>query len=92
MCGCCVGNKSSCSGLAVELICRPHDCLQVYLRDEFSIQEKDFLSFDAIRQASQCMGRVIRGKSDYGMMVLADNRYGLVYLFRGVCMLMFCSC
>ncbi len=47
---------------------------QVYLRDEFGIQEKDFLSFDAIRQASQCMGRVVRGKSDYGMMVLADSR------------------
>lgn len=48
----------------------------VYLRDEFGIQEKDFLSFDAIRQASQCLGRVVRGKSDYGMMVLADSRYG----------------
>jgi DNA excision repair protein ERCC-2 len=46
----------------------------VYLRDEFAIQEKDFLSFDAIRQAAQCLGRVVRGKSDYGMMVLADSR------------------
>ena len=46
-----------------------------YLRDEFQIQEGDFLTFDAIRQASQCLGRVIRSKSDYGMMILADKRY-----------------
>ena len=33
-----------------------------YLRDTFQIKEGDFLSFDAIRQASQCLGRVIRSK------------------------------
>lgn len=26
-------------------------------------------------QASQCVGRVIRSKADYGMMVFADKRY-----------------
>mmetsp|Transcript_34561 Transcript_34561/g.97475 ORF Transcript_34561/g.97475 Transcript_34561/m.97475 type:complete len:753 (+) Transcript_34561:3-2261(+) len=46
-----------------------------YLRETFQIPEKDFLSFDAIRQAAQCVGRVIRSKSDYGMMVFADSRY-----------------
>jgi len=46
-----------------------------YLRETFEIPEKDFLSFDAIRQAAQCVGRVIRSKSDYGMMVFADCRY-----------------
>lgn len=29
----------------------------------------------AARQAAQCVGRVIRSKSDYGMMVFADKRY-----------------
>ncbi len=47
---------------------------QGYLRDQYKIPEKDFLTFDALRQSAQCMGRVIRGKNDYGMMVLADNR------------------
>ncbi|CAI5461324.1 unnamed protein product [Closterium sp. Yama58-4] len=46
-----------------------------YLRETFQIQENDFLSFDAIRQAAQCVGRVIRSKSDYGIMIFADKRY-----------------
>ncbi|KAL1504663.1 hypothetical protein AB1Y20_008443 [Prymnesium parvum] len=46
-----------------------------YLRDTCSINEADFLTFDAIRQAGQCAGRVIRGKSDYGLVVFADKRY-----------------
>lgn len=33
------------------------------------------MAFDAIRQAAQCVGRVIRSKADYGMMVFADRRY-----------------
>ena len=33
------------------------------------------LNFDALRQAAQCVGRVIRSKTDYGLMVLADSRY-----------------
>lgn len=36
---------------------------------------EDFLNFDALRQASQCVGRVIRSKTDYGLMVFADSRY-----------------
>lgn len=46
-----------------------------YLRETFQIKESDFLSFDAVRQAAQCVGRVIRSKSDYGMMIFADKRY-----------------
>ncbi|CAI5536097.1 unnamed protein product [Closterium sp. Naga37s-1] len=46
-----------------------------YLRETFQIQENDFLTFDAIRQAAQCVGRVIRSKSDYGIMIFADKRY-----------------
>ena len=33
------------------------------------------MTFDAIRQCAQCIGRVIRSKTDYGLVVLADSRY-----------------
>ncbi|GFR48544.1 hypothetical protein Agub_g10443, partial [Astrephomene gubernaculifera] len=46
-----------------------------YLRETFQIKEADYLAFDAVRQAAQCMGRVIRSKADYGMMIFADKRY-----------------
>ena len=46
-----------------------------YLRETFQIKEADFLAFDAVRQAAQCVGRVIRSKADYGLMVFADKRY-----------------
>ncbi|OUM66499.1 hypothetical protein PIROE2DRAFT_68940 [Piromyces sp. E2] len=44
-----------------------------YLRDNFKIRENDFLTFDAMRHAAQCVGRAIRGKTDYGIMVFADK-------------------
>ena len=46
----------------------------VYLRDSFGVREADFLTFDAVRQASQCVGRIIRSKRDYGVIVFADKR------------------
>jgi len=46
-----------------------------YLRDQFGIKENDFLTFDAMRQAAQCVGRALRGKTDYGLMVFADKRF-----------------
>jgi DNA excision repair protein ERCC-2 len=46
-----------------------------YLSEKFEIGEGEFLTFDAIRQASQCLGRVIRSKTDYGLMIFADHRY-----------------
>ena len=46
-----------------------------YLSETFQIKEADFLAFDAVRQAAQCVGRVIRSKADYGLMVFADKRY-----------------
>nr|SVE74026.1 EOG090X01B4 [Daphnia barbata] len=46
-----------------------------YLRDQFQIRENDFLTFDAMRHAAQCLGRCMRGKTDYGIMVLADKRF-----------------
>jgi len=49
-----------------------------YLRKTFNLSESEYLTFDAIRQASQCVGRVIRSKSDYGVMIFADERYSRI--------------
>jgi hypothetical protein len=46
-----------------------------FIRDNCGVDEADFLTFDAIRQAAQCAGRVIRGKTDYGLVVFGDKRY-----------------
>ncbi|KAL8293136.1 hypothetical protein RQP46_000830 [Phenoliferia psychrophenolica] len=46
-----------------------------FLRDTYRIRENDFLTFDAMRHAAQCVGRVLRGKTDYGLMVFADLRF-----------------
>jgi DNA excision repair protein ERCC-2 len=46
-----------------------------FLRETYRIKENDFLSFDAMRHAAQCLGRVLRGKEDYGIMVMADRRF-----------------
>ncbi|RHZ77215.1 hypothetical protein Glove_184g80 [Diversispora epigaea] len=47
-----------------------------FLREKHKIRESDFLTFDAMRHAAQCVGRVIRGKTDYGLMIFADKRFG----------------
>merc|ERR550532_1312489 len=46
-----------------------------FLREHYQIREAEFLNFDAMRSASQCVGRVIRSKKDYGVMIFADQRY-----------------
>lgn len=46
-----------------------------YLRYTHQIREGDFLTFDALRQAAQCAGRVLRSKTDYGLIIFADSRY-----------------
>ncbi len=46
-----------------------------YMREKHTIREDDFLTFDALRQSAQCVGRVIRSKTDYGLVILADSRY-----------------
>ena len=46
-----------------------------FLRETYRIKENDFLSFDAMRHSAQCLGRVLRGKDDYGIMVMADKRF-----------------
>ena len=57
--------------LSYELRARLH-----YLNEHYGIEEAEFLNFDAMRHASQCVGRVLRSKKDYGVMVFADVRYG----------------
>eukprot|EP00397_Hematodinium_sp_SG-2012_P004346 GEMP01004357.1.p1 GENE.GEMP01004357.1~~GEMP01004357.1.p1 ORF type:complete len:1303 (+),score=263.96 GEMP01004357.1:214-4122(+) len=47
----------------------------LFLQKTYSIKEAEFLNFDAMRAASQCVGRIIRSKKDYGIMVFADHRY-----------------
>jgi DNA excision repair protein ERCC-2 len=46
-----------------------------YVLQKYQIREQEFLVFDALRQAAQCVGRVIRSKEDYGIVILADFRY-----------------
>jgi hypothetical protein len=46
-----------------------------YMRERYGIRDNDFLTFDALRQSAQCVGRVIRSKTDYGIVILADSRY-----------------
>lgn len=45
------------------------------MRERYQIRESDFLTFDALRHAAQCIGRVLRTKTDYGLMLFADRRY-----------------
>jgi DNA excision repair protein ERCC-2 len=47
-----------------------------FLEERFRITKNDFIEFDAMRQTSQCLGRVMRAKDDYGIMILADKRFG----------------
>ena len=44
-----------------------------FLRDNYRVRENDYLTFDAMRHAAQCVGRVLRGKTDWGLMVFADK-------------------
>ncbi|KAF2670816.1 DNA repair helicase rad15 [Microthyrium microscopicum] len=46
-----------------------------FMRETYHIRDQDFLSFDAMRHAAQCLGRVLRGKEDYGIMLMADKRF-----------------
>jgi len=43
------------------------------MRTEYA--SPSFLGFDAMRNAAQCVGRVLRGKTDWGLMVFADKRF-----------------
>ena len=47
----------------------------LWMRLHHGISQSDYLTFDALRHAAQCAGRVVRAKSDYAVMVFADARY-----------------
>ncbi|KAL0209455.1 hypothetical protein RCL1_007823 [Eukaryota sp. TZLM3-RCL] len=46
-----------------------------YFAVKFGIDENQWLISDAMRAASQCVGRSLRSKTDYSLMVFADKRY-----------------
>ena len=46
-----------------------------WIEENLKITESEYVTFDAMRQSAQCIGRVLRNKADYGVMILADCRY-----------------
>lgn len=46
-----------------------------FVEYEYKMDKHDFILFDAMRAASQCVGRLLRSKNDYGIVVMADRRY-----------------
>ena len=46
-----------------------------YLTENYQIKKDEYIEFDAMRQTAQCLGRVMRGKNDYGIMIMAEYRY-----------------
>lgn len=44
------------------------------------------------RQAAQCVGRVIRSKADYGMMIFADKRLLFILPFLPLANILVCKC
>lgn len=46
-----------------------------YVESSLGMPKDEFMLFDAMRAAAQCVGRLLRSKTDYGIVVLADRRY-----------------
>ncbi|EGR32513.1 tfiih basal transcription factor complex helicase subunit, putative [Ichthyophthirius multifiliis] len=46
-----------------------------YLTENFKVTKNEYIEFDAMRQCAQCLGRVMRGKNDYGLMIMAEKRF-----------------
>ncbi|KAF7702875.1 General transcription and DNA repair factor IIH helicase subunit XPD [Cucumispora dikerogammari] len=46
-----------------------------YLNGKINLSNFEFLVFDAMRTVSECLGRVVRNRNDYGLLVLADSRF-----------------
>lgn len=44
-----------------------------YLDQTHGIKKDEYIEFDAMRQCAQCLGRVMRGKLDYGIMIMAEK-------------------
>ncbi|KAL0210041.1 hypothetical protein P9112_010125 [Eukaryota sp. TZLM1-RC] len=46
-----------------------------YVSVKYGVSESDWLVWDALRASIQCVGRAIRSKDDYALIVLADKRF-----------------
>jgi DNA excision repair protein ERCC-2 len=46
-----------------------------FVESKYGVEKNDFILFDAMRAACQCVGRLLRSKNDYGIVVMADRRY-----------------
>jgi Rad3-related DNA helicase len=46
-----------------------------FLEEAYAISPEEYRAFDAMRAAGQCMGRVLRSKTDFGAVILADKRF-----------------
>ena len=46
-----------------------------YVESKYGFNRYEFLLFDSMRAASQCVGRLLRSKNDYGIVIMADKRY-----------------
>ncbi len=60
----------------VEAWCAPDGGACLVAFRPAALQEDDYLAFDAVRQAAQCVGRVIRSKADYGARVCVQAHGG----------------
>ena len=82
-------NKISYYQKCIDFVLRLSHLIQArleYLRDNFNIRENDFLTFDAMRHAAQCVGRALRGKTDYGILVFADKVCILLQFLCEMCL------
>ncbi|GAB1223776.1 hypothetical protein ENUP19_0161G0034 [Entamoeba nuttalli] len=48
-----------------------------YLNNKKIISKDDYFTFDAMRTCNQCLGKCLRGKNDYTVVIYADKRYKL---------------
>jgi DNA excision repair protein ERCC-2 len=49
--------------------------LQEYLKKKLNVDQNEYMTFDALRYTSGCLGKLVQNKNDYACMVLADKRY-----------------
>lgn len=47
----------------------------IYLKEKKNLDERDFLNFDSMRQATFCLSSALGMRNDYAVLVLADKRF-----------------
>jgi Rad3-related DNA helicase len=76
----------------INCVCKTDVQYHIQVNGTFlQIRENDFLTFDAMRHAAQCVGRAIRGKTDYGIMIFADKVHSRLISHRIVQAVHFCE-